>query len=103
MAPTSSSFAIDITYTYGSSATTTRTNYWLASRFYIWLGTSSWRFNARYVYTDGTNAYVPLYYWTGSSYNQNSNTYAIRPIVTLTNTVEPTGGSGTQASHYTLN
>ena len=82
--------------------TTTRTAYWLASRFYNWSSTSYWYFSARYVRIYGDDTYANLAYWGSGSMRGSLSGYALRPIATLKSGLTPTG-SGTASSHYVLN
>ena len=89
----------DIAYKKG---TTTKSNYWLASRLYYWNNASNWSFYARLVYSSGSVGVTNLAYWSNGSMSEYGSSYALRPIVTLKSGLTPTG-SGTASSHYILN
>lgn len=82
--------------------TTSYTSYWLASRFFYWYGTSRWYFDVRYMDSNGDISRTDLLYWNSSSFYENGNIYAVRPIVTLKSGLTIASGNGTSASHYTL-
>lgn len=89
----------DVAYKKG---TTTRTSYWIASRLYNWISTSLWYFCARDMSSYGSVVNTSLANWNNGSFNEDNNSYALRPIVTLKSGLTPTG-SGTASSHYILN
>lgn len=82
--------------------TTNITAYWLSSRFYFWNNASHWYFNGRFMDSNGSISYNSLWgCYSGSLYSV-SNSYAVRPIVTLKSNVTHSSGSGISSSHYTL-
>lgn len=96
------------TSTYGSTGlktykvgTTTATDYWLASRSYIYDSSAGFYFCARNINSYGNLSVSSLrgylYIW-----NDGNNAYALRPILTLKSGVSVTSGSGTKNSPYIL-
>ena len=93
--------------TAGISLTTTTPSgtsegYWLASRYYYYNSSNLWYFFGRYVSTGGSIDDDALYYYSRGMITCYSDSYALRPVVTLRSTVKISGGSGTVADPYTL-
>ncbi len=81
--------------------TSTATSYWVASRYYYYDSSDEtyhhWR--GRYIDSlEGSN----LYELDSSKFYENSNSYAIRPIVTLKSDLVITNGDGSSSSPYQL-
>ena len=97
------------TTTYGSSGlkaykagTTTVTNYWLASRHFSYRSATRFEFCGRFVITGG--GLVSSYFRRFKGvWNDNTNSYAVRPILTLKSGITVKSGSGTKASPYVFN
>ena len=80
--------------------TTTKTDYWLGSRLFVWGSTSFWYFNARYVNSNGLINSTYLYRWNNSSFDMNNIAYSVRPVVTLKSGLTPPNGDGTSSNHF---
>ena len=91
-----------VAYIKGSTATTTLTTYWLASRLFGWYGASEWYFYARYVHYSGYISSSTLWCRRNSSFSASTYSYAVRPIVTLKSGLTTSSGDGTSGSHYVL-
>jgi hypothetical protein len=66
----------------------TAKTYWMASRYYNYNSSTSYRWRGRYVSTSGTGSSLSLYYYRSSSFDAGSNgSGALRPIVTLKSTL----------------
>jgi hypothetical protein len=50
----------------------------------------------------GTVVYATGYAYAGSTFSVYSNSYAVRPVITLKSGLTTASGSGTSTSHYTL-
>ena len=81
--------------------TTTATTYWLGSRYYNWNDSTNFLFYGRYVFISGDIFRNYLYYYSGSNWVYNSNSDALRPIITLRSGLTATG-SGTSGDPYVL-
>ena len=82
--------------------TTTSTAYWLASRLYFYISSTKWSFSGREIYLNGNLSNSNLYYCSSGSFDTNSISKAVRPILTLKSGVKASSGSGTSASPYVL-
>lgn len=82
--------------------TTTSTAYWLASRHYHYNSSTGWSFSGREIYLNGNLSNSNLYYCSSGSFDTNSISKAVRPILTLKSGVKASSGSGTSASPYVL-
>ena len=91
-----------VAYKKGSTATTTATNYWLASRLLRWISALNWYFNARCVSSSGSINYGDLWNRYSSNFSASTNNFAVRPIVTLKSGLTISSGEGTSGSHYAL-
>ena len=91
------------TVTANQAGTTSRSSYWLASRYFSYYRPSTyWTFYGRSVNAIGSlnnNSY--LYSSNGGNFNTYSNFNDIRPIITLKSGLSPSG-SGTSPSPYVL-
>ncbi len=83
------------------AGTTTAKSYWLASRYFYYSSTK-WDFIDRAVNTNGGLDGSNLYYYNSSSFATDSDSAAIRPIITLKSGLTPSG-SGTGEDPYVLN
>ena len=82
--------------------TTTKTEYWLASRIFYWNSTA-WNFGVRYVNSVGSIGVSGTSLWYLSNNRKANNaSYPIRPIITLKPGITPASGNGTSLSHYVL-
>jgi type IV pilus assembly protein PilA len=83
--------------------TTTASYYWLASRYYLYLASSSYGWIGRYVFSSGSisNSSLCMYYSGWYSY---SPAYAVRPIITLRTLYadDIKSGTGTEDDPYVL-
>ena len=61
----------------------TSSSYWMASRYYSYSSSTSYRWYGRGVTTSGLNSFSSLYSYSDSSFNTYSNGYSLRPIVVL--------------------
>ena len=81
--------------------TSTATKYWLGSRYYNYSSSPRFYFSGRGVGTRGNaGSYILRRYDSGSWYGR-SNSYALRPIITLRSGLRGTG-SGTVSDPYVL-
>ena len=77
--------------------------YWLASRAYRYGFSTDWDFNYRSIDASGSlNEYNALYYYGFDRFYTNSNSEAVRPIVTLKSGVKASSGNGSSSSPYVL-
>ena len=82
--------------------TTTATVYWLSSRSFDYNYAANFNFFGRCVSTSGSLSSYYLRYFS-SSWHDNTNSFSVRPILTLKSGVSIASGSGTSASPYILN
>ena len=81
--------------------TTTATTYWLGSRDYYWGGSATFNFYGRRVRLDGDFDSSSLRHYRNYSWYGDSNSYVLRPIITLRSGLTATG-SGTSSDPYVL-
>ena len=81
--------------------TTTKANYWLASRYFHYYDSTYWNFRGRGVSTGNSLNYNILYYYYSGFFTTNFYSYAVRPIITLKSGLTPSG-SGTSSLPYVL-
>ena len=62
----------------GSSA-----SYWIASRYYNYSSSTTYRWSGRIVSSSGSTSYSYLYSYKGSSFSTNGSSISLRPIVVL--------------------
>ena len=84
------------------AGTTTATSYWLASRYFLYSSSTHRDFCGRIDNANGSLDINCLYYYNGGSFNANSRSDVIRPIITLKSGLTPSG-SGTGEDPYVLN
>jgi hypothetical protein len=82
--------------------TTTATNYWLASRLFLYSGATTFTFYGRCVGTSG-DLYHGRFLYFNRSWIDSTSSRAVRPILTLKSGVSIASGSGTLDNPYTLN
>ncbi len=82
--------------------TSTATSYWVASRYYYYNSATYYYWGGRRVNASGSLRSIILYDYIGSSFSESSNSYAIRPIVTLKSDLVITDGDGSSSSPYQL-
>ena len=63
--------------------TTITSNYWIASRRYLYNSATDYRWSGRWVSTSGEHGSNYLYRYSSSGFSTSSSVIAIRPIVTL--------------------
>ncbi len=93
----------DVSYAKANKVgTSTATIYWLGSRYYVYDSSTIFYFDGRCVNASGStgSSYHLRYYYSGSWYDR-SNSYALRPIITLRSGLTATG-SGTVSDPYVL-
>ena len=83
------------------AGTTTKANYWLASRYFYYSASNAWYFGEWVVNTSGDLYNYYLYTCSGGSFYTYYNSNAIRPIITLKSGLTPSG-SGTSEDPYVL-
>ena len=81
--------------------TTKAASYWLASRFFDYISSVNWYFDARIVDTSGSLQGNTLYYYNSGSFVTYNYRNAVRPIITLKSGLTPSG-SGTSEDPYVL-
>ncbi len=85
------------------AGTTTKANYWLASRYFYYSASNAWYFGEWVVNTSGDLYNYYLYTCSGGSFYTYYNSNAVRPIVTLKSGVKASSGDGSSSSPYVLN
>ena len=83
------------------AGTTTKTEYWLASRHYYYSSSTAWVFCGRSIYS-GSLTNTRMYYYGGGYFITDSFSGAVRPIVTLKSGVKASSGDGSSSSPYVL-
>ena len=83
------------------AGTTTAASYWLASRNFYYNSSPYWYFTGRSSNTRGSSGITALYGYVSGSFSTYSNSYAVRPIITLKSGLTPSG-SGTSSLPYVL-
>ena len=93
----------DVSYAKANKVgTSTATEYWLGSRFYSYHSKyNNFYFSCRFVNLIGRADDFSLRYYGSGSWNANSNSHALRPIITLRSGLRGTG-SGTVSDPYVL-
>ena len=81
--------------------TTNNTSYWLASRRYVYFGTTSFAFYGRFAYFEGGIGYHTVRYYD-SGWRNYTACYSVRPIITLKKEIKVEDGSGTIETPYTI-
>ena len=57
--------------------------YWMASRYYYYSSSTSYRWNGRYLSTSGSTGSRNLFYYSSSSFSTYPSNFSLRPIVVL--------------------
>ena len=76
-------------------------NYWLASRYYSYSSSSSWRYSGRGIDSSGGINNYSLYYYS-SGFNVSSSNFRLRPILTLKSGISYTAALGTSDDPFVL-
>ena len=87
---------------YSASNHNTATAYWIASRKFSYTSNTNYAFMGRFIDTGGGLGAAQLYYYS-SRLRSASAQYAIRPIITLINSLTVASGDGTKSNPYVLN
>lgn len=88
---------------YNVSSKSSAKDYWLVSRRVRRSnGVTNWYFSGRYVDASGSLSSYDIRVFYDSWRDYSSNSYSLRPILTLKSGITVSGGSGTKASPYTI-
>lgn len=83
--------------------TSSKTYYWLASRYFYSSSSASWYYDGRSINTDGNLSGNDLYYYRSGSFNAGNGSNALRPIVILKSSITYTPAVGTSEDPFVLN
>ena len=77
-------------------------DYWLASRFYVYSSSSNWSYRGRIIESSGGIRYNNYLYSYISGFNANSDDFRLRPILTLKSGISYTAARGTSDDPFVL-
>lgn len=83
--------------------TSSKTYYWLASRYFYSSSSTSWYYDGRSINTDGNLSGNDLYYYRSGRFNAGNGSNALRPIVILKSSITYTPAVGTSEDPFVLN